>query len=254
MCYKEFKNFFNSIYEFSIDGNLEIYLVGGFLRDWFINNEFCSNDVDFAVKGDAKNLVNKFIKEYGGKVTEFKSFLTSKISDIPSLNIINQIDFAGLRKEVYEKDGAFPKVESTEDILEDLKRRDYSINTLAIKLKDFLKSFNDDTKNLDKGLLGKFIINSQKGLEDLENRVLRVLHFRSFYDDPTRILRGYRYKYKINGDFDNDTKELLKDARDKKLLNNISKSRILKEIEKIRNEQNAELILQDFESFFGAVI
>ncbi len=62
------------------------------------------------------------------------------------------------------------------------------------------------------------------------------------------------YKYKINGDFDNDTKELLKDARDKKLLNNISKSRILKEIEKIRNEQNAELILQDFESFFGAVI
>ena len=90
MCYKEFKNFFNSIYEFSSDENLEIYLVGGFLRDWFINNEFCSNDVDFAVKGDAKNLVNKFIKEYGGKVTEFKSFLTSKISDIPSLNIINQ--------------------------------------------------------------------------------------------------------------------------------------------------------------------
>ena len=168
MCYKEFKNFFNSIYEFSSDEDLEIYLVGGFLRDWFINNEFCSNDVDFAVKGDARNLVNKFIKEYGGKVTEFKSFLTSKISDIPSLNIINQIDFAGLRKEVYEKDGAFPKVESTEDILEDLKRRDYSINTLAIKLKDFLKSFNDDTKNLDKGLLSKFIINSQKGLEDLE--------------------------------------------------------------------------------------
>ena len=254
MCYKELKKFFNDIISFSEIQNAKLFLVGGFIRDLLSKNSLYSNDIDFVTNNDTEILAYNLAKIYGGEIKVFHSFYTAKISNIKRLKIITEIDFARFRKEVYLKDGAFPKVETTDNLLEDLKRRDFSINTLLISVQDFIKTFDDNSKDIDRELLKKLIINKMGGLEDLDNKIIRVLHDKSFYDDPTRILRAFKYKWRINGEFDDNTNALLKDAANKNLLSNISKSRVQKEIEKINQEENSNVILNDIEKYYGKII
>ncbi len=158
---------------------LNSYLVGGAVRDLLTGKK--DLDWDIVVEGNPLPLVKAAAKLVKGSYVSYPQFGTFSVEASSGANI----DFATARKETYAKPGALPKVvfSSLED---DISRRDFTLNALAVSLKP--------------GSAGE-IIDMYGGKKDLENRVLRVLHNRSFKDDPTRIFRLARFAgrgYKID--------------------------------------------------------
>jgi len=136
------------------------------------------------------------------------------------------LDLATARKETYAKPGALPRV--TPGTLEDdLYRRDFSINAMAISL-----ASNDYGELVDPYL----------GKSDLEHRLIRVLHPESFTDDATRILRGVCYEQRFRFEFEAETTRLLE--RDIPMLDTISGDRIRHELEHIFEEERPELVIK----------
>ena len=189
---------------------LPIFLVGGFARDLLLNTP--SFDLDFVVEGDAILLAENLCRQYGGKITSHKKFgtakwrmdladrqLTSRLqagaSDLRSLP--TSIDLISARTEFYEKPTALPTVKKS-SIKLDLHRRDFTINTMAVRLDG--KHFGD-------------LYDYWGGLNDLKNKVIRVLHSLSFVDDPTRMLRAIRFEQRFNFHIEERTLHLLKEAR-----------------------------------------
>lgn len=142
-----------------------LYLVGGAVRDLMLGRG--RTDLDIAVEGDAGQVAARL----GGEVTTHDRFSTAKVRLGGA-----EIDLASTRAETYETPGALPDVRPA-SIDEDLERRDFTVNAMALPL-----------GREHGGLLDPF-----GGREDLAEGVLRVLHDRSFVDDPTRALRGARY-------------------------------------------------------------
>jgi len=206
-----------------------IYLVGGFVRDLILN--YPSPDLDFVIEGDALQLASLLTKRYGGKVTSHKKFSTAKwrpldvgsdtsstrlplpveqISDLPPT-----IDLISSRTEFYEKPTALPTVKKG-SIKLDLHRRDFTINTMAMRLDS--SHFGD-------------IYDYWGGLNDLKQKKVRVLHSLSFVDDPTRILRAVRFEQRFEFDIDQRTLDLLQEAAP--LLEEVSGDRIRHELDQI---------------------
>ena len=156
--------------------HLEVYIIGGWARDFLVNTP--CHDLDFAVAGDALALATHLANNHGGVVHRFSSFGGAHwvISDTLT------IDFTETRKETYRTLGALPVVERT-DIHQDLKRRDFTINAIAIAL--------------HKPQLG-LILDPFDGLTDLRQGCIRSLHGLSFLQDPTRIFRASRYSARFN--------------------------------------------------------
>ena len=125
-------------------------------------------DLDLVVEGDAARLALRVAKEMGGEVPVLSQFGTAmvKLRDL-------RLDLATARLESYERPGALPKV-SPGTIRDDLERRDFSVNAMAIELSP--------------PRLGH-LLDPRNGRDDLARGLIRVLHPRSFTDDPTRILR-----------------------------------------------------------------
>jgi len=216
-----------------------IYLVGGFVRDLILN--YPSPDLDFVVEGDALQLASLLTKRYGGKVTSHKKFGTAKwrplgagsgtsslglplptnqISDLPLT-----IDLISARTEFYEKPTALPTVKKG-SIKLDLHRRDFTINTMAMRLDS--NHFGD-------------IYDYWGGVNDLNKKKVRVLHSLSFVDDPTRMLRAIRFEQRFGFDIDQRTLELLHEAAP--LLEEVSGDRIRHEIDQILIENKAIIML-----------
>lgn len=161
-----------------------VYIVGGVVRDLILNKKII--DVDILCDFDATILAKKLEEVSICKIQELKKeFRTAKI-------VVNGMcfDVATTRCEVYPKSGCLPQiVDYGVSLLEDSKRRDFTINTLVLSL------------NKDNFL--QIIDPSEKGLDDLENKTLRILHNKSFIDDPTRILRMLKFMFRF--DFKPDT-------------------------------------------------
>ncbi|HRK88533.1 MAG TPA: poly-A polymerase, partial [Anaerolineales bacterium] len=153
------------------------YLVGGFVRDLLLGQPV--NDFDFVVEGDAIKLGRKLVEMYGGKLTPHFKFHTA-IWHLPDdWNLIpGTIDLITARREMYEKPGALPTV-TPSTIDDDLRRRDFTVNAMALRL---------DGEGL--GVL----LDPMDGRSDLERGTIRILHPLSFVDDPTRIFRAIRYE------------------------------------------------------------
>ena len=185
-----------------------VYIVGGCVRDLLLKKE--AIDFDVVVEGDGIEFVQKIAKNKKVKLIIHRQFGTATI--ILSDNL--KVDIATARKEIYEKPAALPKV-TPGDIRDDLSRRDFSINTMAIKInkKDF----------------GEFL-DYFNGHKDLKNRIVRVLHSFSFIDDPTRILRAIRFEQRFNFRLDRNTYILVKKAVKQGLLNKIQPQRIWNEL------------------------
>ena len=130
------------------------------------------------------------------------------------------VDFATARKETYARGGAFPAVKPS-GIKDDLFRRDFTINAMAIAI-------NPET-------WGK-LIDPFEGQADLSSRRIRVLHEKSFLDDPTRILRAARFKARLGFSMEAKTLKLLKSAIKIKVLDTIKPQRYLKDFNKILKE------------------
>ncbi|MEK7721521.1 MAG: hypothetical protein AAB359_03935, partial [Elusimicrobiota bacterium] len=151
---------------------LELYAVGGCARDWARGCE--SADIDFLLSGEAMPVVEGMEKEYGGRHQKFTPFLTVRFFSSEG----RRLDFARFRRETYAKPAALPAVSAAASAEEDLKRRDFSCNAMAVRL-DGPEAFR--------------LIDPYKGLEDIKSGWVRVLHEKSFEDDPTRIFRAARF-------------------------------------------------------------
>ncbi len=166
-----------------------LFLVGGAVRDALLQRK--SRDYDFLLEGDSIALVKGLQKKFAGEAIFNPRFLTAtwRIGDLI-------FDFATAREEIYLEPGALPLVKPT-NWFNDLKRRDFTINTLLIPLEE-----NGWGEIID--LFG--------GKRDLERGLLRILSASSFRDDPTRILRALRYQNRLGFSIAGETLKLLKES------------------------------------------
>ena len=215
----ELVGFLKQVGEIAAARGEAVYLVGGIVRDLLL--EETSLDIDLAVEGDAMILARELIKERGGKITIHSHFNTAKI-----LWSTWSIDLTTTRRESYSRPGALPDVKPG-SLNDDLFRRDFSINAMAI--------------NLNPKTYGH-LIDPYSGSTDLKGRLIRVLHEKSFIDDSTRIWRGLRYEQRLDFMLEVETLKLLQ--RDIPMLDTISGDRIRYELECILKEKIPEKILQ----------
>jgi tRNA nucleotidyltransferase (CCA-adding enzyme) len=166
---------------------LELYAVGGCARDWALGRP--SADIDFLLSGDAAPVIDGLERAYGGSRRKFAPFLTVRFFDASG----RRLDFARFRKEVYLKPAALPAVSPAASAAEDLLRRDFACNAMAVRL-DGPEPF---------ALLDPF-----GGLEDIKTGLVRVLHEKSFEDDPTRIYRAARFAGRFGWRLEGGTRQL----------------------------------------------
>jgi tRNA nucleotidyltransferase (CCA-adding enzyme) len=163
------------------EADAPVYLVGGAVRDLLLGRG--RSDVDLVVVGDAAALASKL----GAEPVEHERFATAKVKLDG-----HEVDIATARAESYPRPGALPEVEPAADLETDLARRDFTINAIAIPLQDEPR-----------------LIDPHDGRADLEAGLLRVLHPRSFADDPTRALRAARYAARFGFEPEPETAALL---------------------------------------------
>ncbi len=195
--------------------NFRVYLVGGIVRDIAMKRK--NLDIDLIVEGDAIQLVKIYAKKRKLPFSTFEEFMTANVK----LHSGIKLDFATARKETYERPGAYPKVEKA-TLKEDLYRRDFTINTLAIEI----------TENNFGMLIDYF-----HGLRDIKDKAIRVLHQLSFVEDPIRILRALRFAGRFSFKLGKTTEKLLKFAIDQNLLLTAPPGRINLEFQLTFNEE-----------------
>jgi tRNA nucleotidyltransferase (CCA-adding enzyme) len=196
-----------------------IYLVGGVVRDLLLGQ--ANLDLDLVVEGNAIELAQQLRKINQGKITTHPRFNTAKLQwDNWS------VDLATARSETYDKPGALPSV-TPSSIDNDLSRRDFTINAMAI--------------HLNPGVYGR-LVDPHGGRNDLKHKSIRVLHEKSFTDDATRIWRGLRYEQRLDFHLERKTLNLLQ--RDISMLDTISGDRIRYEIECILQEKYPEKVFR----------
>lgn len=215
-----------------------LFLVGGAVRDLLLQETLADCDLDFVTEQDAARCAHAVAQRLGAQFQEFPPFLTAKVSGIRGFEPITEVDFVSARREQYDRPGSLPCV-ARGAMSDDLRRRDFTINAMAVAIDDLLKALRshrgpaqDFAAQLRTSLLDPF-----GGHGDLDGRILRVLHPLSFVDDPTRIFRGCRYAGRIAATFESETEKLLHTAIADGCLDTISRTRVLTEIKKICNER-----------------
>lgn len=227
------------ISDHAAETGLPIYLVGGIVRDILLDQP--SQDLDFVAEGDAIQLAKGLSAKFGGRIASHRQFGTAKwiiqsgksilltplflktndLGDLPAA-----IDLISARTEFYSFPTALPTVKQG-SIKLDLQRRDFTINTMAIRL---------DGKHYGK------LVDYWGGMEDLNAKLIRVLHSLSFVDDPTRVLRAIRFEQRLGFSLEKRTEQLLRDASP--LLEQVSGERIRHEFDLILNKNHSAEILQ----------
>lgn len=209
-----FKAIFEHCSKIALKYGYKIYLIGGIVRDLLLNRE--SHDIDITVEGNAIEFVRILEKEASAQILSLHpDFGTAKVK-------INgeEIDFASTRSETYPKKGHLPHIKNIGcSLKQDVKRRDFTINALAISLN------KENFANL---------IDYVGGYDDLKNKKIRILHDKSFIDDPTRIIRALKYSTRLNFEIEEHTFKLQEEY-----LQNINKDmcykRVKQEVQKTFN-------------------
>ena len=202
--------------------HLPLYLVGGFVRDLLLG--IPATDFDLVVEGDAIPLARALAAQFGGRVTAHVRFGTAQWFRPGSGH--HALDFISTRAEIYKHPGALPTV-SPGVLIDDLRRRDFTINTLALRL---------DGKHWGE------LCDELRGLDDLNLGLVRVLHPGSFMDDPTRIFRAVRYEQRYGFQIVPETLSLIPPACD--LISSLSAERLRHELDLILEEEKAGSMLQ----------
>ncbi len=218
---------------------LPLYLVGGFVRDLYLGRPI--TDFDLVVEGDAIAFARSLSKKYGGIITSHTRFGTavwrlegnklasSQVFSGEPVNVqpvnMQTLDLISARSETYKHPASLPTVRLG-SIADDLRRRDFTINTLALRLDgEHFGELRDD--------LG--------GLEDLQAGLVRVLHPVSFVDDPTRVFRAVRYEQRYGFRIAPETLALMPAAR--LLIAKLSAERVRHELDLTLEEENAISVL-----------
>ena len=191
-----------------------LYLVGGPVRDLLLRRP--SADLDLVTEGDVELLAGRIAKAVGSKAVVHRRFGTATIERDGQ-----RLDLATARKEIYARPGALPSV-SPGTIEQDLWRRDFSVNAMAL------------------GLSGRRegrLLDPCDGMADLSDGVVRILHPGSFEDDPTRIFRAVRYEQRLDFSLEAVTIRKLTDALDAGALATVSADRLRREVALILEEE-----------------
>jgi tRNA nucleotidyltransferase (CCA-adding enzyme) len=194
-----------------------VYLVGGTVRDILLGEP--NFDVDIAVEGDAIALARSVAEALGGRVRAHRKFGTAVVL----YGEDQRVDVVTARTEFYDAPAALPSVEHA-TIREDLFRRDFTINAMAVSLK------GDDFGRL---------VDPFHGRRDLEAKTIRVLHNLSFIDDPTRIFRAIRYESRYCFRMDEHTQRLARGTIEMGLVGDLSSARLRDELVALLEEGDA---------------
>ncbi|MBN3039269.1 MAG: CCA tRNA nucleotidyltransferase [Candidatus Omnitrophica bacterium] len=184
------------------------YIVGGFVRDMLLGR--ANLDLDIVIEGDLFRLIDLLAKKVNVSVVRHRGFGTATAIFADGF----KIDFATARKESYSHPAALPGI-SFGSIEDDLSRRDFTINTLALQI--------------NKHNFGR-LLDLFAGADDLLQGVVRVLHNASFIDDPTRIFRAIRFEQRFDFNIEKNTERLIRAALKQNMLRQLSKFRIGDEI------------------------
>lgn len=206
--------------EVSLEKDCQPFLVGGPVRDMLLGRH--SIDIDLTLEADASTLARALAKKIDGRVRSHPQFLTYKVI-APGYP---EIDIATARKERYRHPGALPVVTAGR-LKDDLLRRDFSINAIAL---DLLNGRHHDPT---------------RGERDIAARVVRVLHDKSFIDDPTRVFRAIRLAARLEFTLEAETERLMHDAISSGALATVSKERIWRELFLAMDEANAPQIVTE---------
>lgn len=188
--------------------NMPAYLVGGFVRDLILGVE--NLDLDIAVEGNGISFAEDFAARLQARLIRHRRFGTATIIIKPNL----KVDIATARKEFYPQPACLPEVYCG-SLKDDLARRDFSINAMAISITG---------KDLGR-LIDKF-----GGRDDLIHKKIRILHGLSFIDDPTRILRAIRFEKRYDFRIESRTLKYLKEAVRLKILDEVQPQRLRDEL------------------------
>ena len=198
-----------------------LYLVGGFIRDLLLG--IPATDFDLVVEGAAIPFAQALAAQYGGRVTAHVRFGTAQWF-LPGSGH-RALDFISTRSETYKHPAALPTVKAG-GLMDDLMRRDFTINTLAIRLDgEHWGELRDE--------LG--------GQADLNKGLVRVLHPQSFMDDPTRLFRAVRYEQRYRFQIVPETLSMMPGV--KRLIGSLSAERLRHELDLILEEEQAVVML-----------
>jgi tRNA nucleotidyltransferase (CCA-adding enzyme) len=192
------------------------YLVGGAVRDLLRGAD--AVDLDLAVEGDARSVARTLADRLGGSAREHERFGTATVR-APEL----VFDLATTRTESYDEAGALPRVAAA-TLADDLRRRDFTINAMAVAL------FGDELGHL---------YDPHGGAADLGARVVRILHPGSFLDDPTRLLRAVRYETRLRFQMEEATERAARAAIAEDALSTVSGPRVRDELMDLLAEYEA---------------
>jgi tRNA nucleotidyltransferase (CCA-adding enzyme) len=200
----------------ALQGLAPTYLVGGAVRDLLRGAD--AVDLDIAVEGDARSVARALAERLGGTAREHERFGTAAVraADL-------SFDLATTRSETYDEPGALPRVAAA-SLDEDLARRDFAINAMAVALG------GDDLGHL---------YDPCGGLADLDAGIVRTLHHGSFLDDPTRLLRAVRYETRLGFRMDEDTERDARAAIAEDAMSTVSGARVRDELMDLLAEHEA---------------
>ena len=196
------------------DSGLSLYLVGGSVRDLLLGRG--TRDLDLVTAGDAPSMAAAVAEQLGGRLIAHRQFGTATV-ELDAL----RLDFSTARRETYPRPGALPQVVPS-NMDDDLGRRDFSINAMALCLA---------------GAGEGSLLDPRRGQGDLDHGLVRVLHSASFIDDPTRMFRAVRYEQRLGFNIERETLRLFQKALDQNALNTLSGDRIRRELESILEEE-----------------
>lgn len=195
-----------------------LFLVGGVVRDLLLQRP--TLDLDLVAEGDAISLAEEMAQHKQGKIIVHRAFKTARVKWAEW-----SVDLATARSETYERPGALPKVKPG-SIGEDLFRRDFTINAMAVYLEP--ERYGE-------------LIDLFGGRSDLEHKLIRTLHVQSFEDDATRIWRAIRYEQRLDFRIEQMTLMMLK--KEVSCLDTITGDRIRHEVELALKEEKPEKVL-----------
>lgn len=206
--------FWKSLRQRALADSLPVYLVGGPVRDVLLGAP--THDLDFVLEGDALQLAFVLARELGWQLVVHDRFGTATVSHGDC-----HVDLVTARREIYTAPGALPEVKPG-TIHDDLARRDFSINSLALSMSQ------PDPEPIDE----------HHGIAELGQRWIRILHPMSFADDPTRMLRAVRYEQRFGFELEEESEHHLRHALARGYMNAVSGDRLRRELERMLEEEH----------------
>jgi len=223
----EIKKLLKSISDTGKDLGVNLYVVGGFVRDLLLDREI--EDIDIVVEGDGIEFAKFYAGQHGCRVNTHTKFGTAVIIFPDSF----KVDVVSARLEYYAMPAALPIVEKS-SIKKDLARRDFTINTLALSL-------NQDSFGT--------LIDYFGATRDLKDKTIRTLHNLSFVEDPTRVFRAIKFANRFGFNIGKVTSTLIKNAVKIDCFKNLSGLRVLSELKQIFGEDNPIPAIRTMESY-----